>query len=153
MYIQRLLEKTLDHVIQRGKSILLLGPRQTGKTTLINQFQADKHFTLANLSDRLRYEKNPSALAAEIEQIAAHTKKRSPLIVIDEIQKVPILMDAVQDLIDRKVAKFILTGSSARKLRRNNEMNLLPGRVIPLRLDPLTHLELANQKYSLNQIL
>lgn len=158
MYIHRLLEKRLDDVLSRGKSILLLGPRQTGKTTLINQIPADKRFTLADPRERLRYEKDPAALTAEIEHIAEHTKASGsksfcPLIIIDEIQKVPILMDAVQDLIDRKVAKFILTGSSARKLRRGSSTNLLPGRVIPLRLDPLMQMELVSYQPALEALL
>jgi predicted AAA+ superfamily ATPase len=48
------------------------------------------------------------------------------------------LVNVVQDLIDRKVAQFVLTGSSARKLRRGPHVNLLPGRLVPLRLDPLS---------------
>lgn len=156
-YTHRLLEKKIHAVLKQGKSILLLGPRQTGKTTLINQMAADKQVTLANPLQRLRYEKKPFMLTAEIEALAEHSKagntKALPLIIIDEIQKVPILMDAVQDLIDRRVAQFILTGSSARKLRRNKDVNLLPGRVIPLRLDPLTQEELNHQNYSLNDLL
>ncbi len=142
MYIHRTLEKKFFDILKREKSILLLGPRQTGKTTLINQIQAHKRFTLANPQDRLRYEKEPFTLTAEVEKIHENHKDKLPLIIIDEIQKVPILIDAVQDLIDRKIAKFVLTGSSARKLRRGNNINLLPGRVIPLRLDPLTYKEL-----------
>ena len=57
---------------------------------------------------------------------------------IDEVQKVPALMDLGQDLIDRRQARFVFTGSSARRLRRGRELNLLPGRVVVLRLDPLT---------------
>src|SRR5688572_8576346 len=116
MYLYRLLESNIHTVLKRGKSILLLGPRQTGKTTLINQIPATKRFTLANPRDRLRYEKEPFALTAEIEAL----KDNNALIIIDEIQKLPILMDAVQDLIDRKIGQFILTGSSARKLRHGN---------------------------------
>jgi len=139
---QRLLEKKLRSILERGKSVLLLGPRQTGKTTLVNHFQVDKKFTLANPKDRLRYEKDPSLLTSEIEYLAEKIGDRSPLIVIDEVQKLPILMDAAQDLIDRKRAQFILTGSSARKLQRAEiGINLLPGRVMPLRMDPLTYLE------------
>ena len=50
----------------------------------------------------------------------------------------PELVDVVQDLIDRRLAQFVLTGSSARKLRRGTGVNLLPGRLVPLRLDPLS---------------
>lgn len=142
MTITRLLQKNILDALSKDKSVLLLGPRQTGKTTLINQIPAEKRFTLANPRDRLRYEKEPFILTAEVESMAEKFSSILPLVIIDEIQKVPILLDAVQDLIDRKIAKFILTGSSARKLRRGEHVNLLPGRVIPLRLDPLVQKEL-----------
>lgn len=143
MLINRHLNKKLLQTLEQGKSVLLLGPRQTGKTTLINQIPADKRVTLANPRDRLRYEKAPFALTAEIEALAEKVLPKRPLIIIDEIQKIPMLMDAIQDLIDRHIAIFVLTGSSARKLRRSGQINLLPGRVIPLRLDSLSQTELA----------
>ncbi|OGT47971.1 MAG: hypothetical protein A3E83_02805 [Gammaproteobacteria bacterium RIFCSPHIGHO2_12_FULL_41_20] len=153
MYIHRLLESQISAILEKEKSILLLGPRQTGKTTLINQVSADKRITLANPFDRLRYEKEPFALTGEVERLAEKQIKPSPLIIIDEIQKVPLLMDGIQDLIDRKLAKFILTGSSARKLRRGDNVNLLPGRVIPLRLDPFMQSELPSHCCSLDTLL
>jgi predicted AAA+ superfamily ATPase len=67
------------------------------------------------------------------------------LVLLDEIQKIPTLMDVIQDLIDRHQANFVLTGSSARKLRRTPQTNLLPGRVVSLRLDPLTLTELPKR--------
>ncbi len=143
-YTKRLLESELTHHLNRNKSILLLGPRQTGKTTLLNQFHAD--FTLSFLSPktRQRYEKNPDLLSGEIKQLKqekATTKKQNFLVVLDEIQKVPALLDIVQELIDKEIAQFILCGSSARKLKRNSNINLLPGRVVSLHLDPFTHAE------------
>jgi predicted AAA+ superfamily ATPase len=59
-------------------------------------------------------------------------------VTVDEVQKVPALMDVGQDLIDRGEAQFVFTGSSARKLRRGRDINLRPGRLVALRLDPLT---------------
>ncbi|HLB43646.1 MAG TPA: ATP-binding protein [Gammaproteobacteria bacterium] len=158
MYIQRLLEAKINSTLKRGKSVLLLGPRQTGKTTLIDRIPAQKRITLANPFDRIRYEKEPFLLTAEVEKLAiekSSIRKQSkhPLVMIDEIQKLPLLMDAVQDLIDRKVAMFILTGSSARKLCRRGHVNLLPGRVIPLRLDPLNQEEIPSSYQSLNNLL
>jgi len=149
--LDRILKTKIQKILDLGKSILLLGPRQTGKTTLLGCWSADKIFTLVNLKDRLRYEKDPSLLSAEIEYLAEQLD-RKPLIIIDEIQKLPILMDAAQDLIDRKIAQFILTGSSARKLKRGGEVNLLPGRLISIRLDPLTYQE-APENYSLESFL
>ncbi|MGD9591834.1 MAG: ATP-binding protein [Candidatus Berkiella sp.] len=153
MYIHREIEKKLNATLAGNKSILLLGPRQTGKTTLLGQLKADKRVSLANPADRLRYEKEPFVLTAEIEALLNKGKKKLPLVIIDEIQKVPILMDAVQDLIDRKIAQFILTGSSARKLRRGDNVNLLPGRLIPLRLDPFTQRESPETFSNLETVL
>jgi predicted AAA+ superfamily ATPase len=87
---------------------------------------------------RQRYERTPQLLGAEVEALAEGTRGRKPLVVLDEVQRVPELVDSVQDLIDRRLACFVLTGSSARKLRRGPGVNLLPGRLVPLRLDPLS---------------
>lgn len=139
MPIERLLKPILSRHLARGKSILLLGPRQTGKTTLITTLGADLTVSLASPAVRQRYERDPSALADEIGALPARGGGRAlPLVTIDEVQKVPALMDLGQDLIDRRRAQFVFTGSSARKLRRGRDLNLLPGRVVALRLDPLT---------------
>lgn len=145
-YIYRILQKHIEHALARDKSILLLGARQTGKTTLIKQIKADFFVSLIQPGVRLRYERNPSFLTGEIEALAEKIPNRQALVIIDEIQKIPHLLDAVQDLIDRKIAQFILTGSSARKLRTSQHINLLPGRVVYLHLDPLTLAELSAQK-------
>ena len=150
-YIVRLLKANIDASLERGKSVFLLGPRQTGKTTLTAHIKADKRFTLANTADRLRYEKDPVSLTAEVEALSLG--KMKPLIIIDEIQKIPLLMDAVQDLIDRKIAQFIVTGSSARKLRRGENINLLPGRVMLHRLDPLCQKEYHSLDSDLSTLL
>ncbi len=149
MKIPRSIESKILNILGRQKSILLLGPRQTGKTTLINKLKSDIYLNLARPDNRMRYEANPITLEQEIEALDV---SYTPLILLDEIQKVPQLFDLVQDLIDKKVAQFVLTGSSARKLRRNSEVNLLPGRVIELRLDPLM-LEETSTKSSLEDLL
>ncbi len=153
MLIHRLLENALLKYLGKGKSILLLGPRQTGKTTLINQLSFTRLISLANPQERLRYEKQPELLTAEMEALAAASAGQRPLIVVDEIQKIPFLLDAIQDLIDRKIAQFVLTGSSARKLRKGTQVNLLPGRVIPLRLDPLLQSEIPTELCELNHLI
>ncbi|MDX8430566.1 MAG: ATP-binding protein [Candidatus Algichlamydia australiensis] len=135
--ITRLLKEKLDRALSRGKSVLLLGPRQTGKTTLIKKYKADLVITLLLSKVRRRYEVDPDQLIREVQ--ALHKKNgKPPLIIIDEVQKVPPLMDGVQYLIDENLGQFILTGSSARKLRTGQHVNLLPGRVIQMRLDPFT---------------
>ena len=140
-YIKRLQEKTIQAALRRNKSVLLLGPRQTGKTTLISRLGGDLVVSFVHPETRQRYEKEPSALAREVEALTAKKSSRHPLVVLDEVQKVPDILDVAQDLIDRQKANFVLTGSSARKLRRGTQVNLLPGRVVALRLDPLTILE------------
>lgn len=136
-YIIREVEQSIRDALRRHKSVLLLGPRQTGKTTLLERLKADGMISFIRPDIRQRYEKNPSLLIGEVE--ALQEKKGSRvLMLLDEVQKVPNLLDAVQDLIDRQLADFVITGSSARKLRRAETVNLLPGRLVTLRLDPLT---------------
>jgi len=139
--LKRSLQKRLAAVLKRGKSVLLLGPRQTGKTTLVGDCSADLYITLLIAKVRRQYESDPDRLIREVEALHRANGK-PPIVVVDEVQKVPALMDAVQFLIDGGKGQFILTGSSARKLRHGRNVNLLPGRVIQLRLDPLTLAEL-----------
>lgn len=134
--LKRLLDEKLRRVLNRGKSVLLLGPRQTGKTTLLKEYQVDLEISLLVPRIRRQYEADPDRLIREIEQLASK-KSTMPLVTIDEVQKVPVLLDVVQYLIDKRTAQFILTGSSTRKLRTGPHVNLLPGRVIELYLDPL----------------
>lgn len=140
-YIPRAIEATVSHHLARGKSLLLLGPRQTGKTTLAERVESDLKISLVVPGERQRYERDPDQLLAEIDALRSNLG-RMPLVALDEIQKVPALLDVVQAAIDGKRARFILTGSSARKLRRGG-VNLLPGRVVVLRLDPLNLQEIA----------
>jgi len=141
-YIKRLLEERIRHTLARNKSVLLFGARQTGKTTLTRQFKHDMLVSFVQPDIRQRYEKSPHLLKGEVESLALGKSRRRPLIILDEVQKVPVILDVVQDLIDRQKANFILTGSSARKLRRGAQVNLLPGRVVAFRLDPFNLQEL-----------
>lgn len=152
-YIFRQIQKKIEKTLARNKSILLLGPRQTGKTTLIHKLPLDRYISLANLEARIGYEQDLGRLAREVESLSAKQHPHRPIIAIDEIQKIPILTDAVQDLIDRDLAQFILTGSSARKLRKTHTLNLLPGRVIPLHMDPLTISEIPKERLLLEDLL
>ncbi len=146
--IQRSLSTRLKKTWKLGKSILLLGPRQTGKTTLSNDFEFDLNITF--LSNRLRqaYEADPDLIMREV---AALKLKYVPKVLIDEVQKVPEIMDPIQYLIDQKRAQFFITGSSARKLKQQADINLLPGRVIAFRLDALSLQELSSD--DLDQVL
>src|SRR3990170_8704740 len=127
--INRTIVPAIKSALKRGKSVLLLGPRQVGKTTLLAELSVDLVISLARPSIRQQYEQNIESFSQEIEALAGKLNKK-PLIAVDEIQKVPELMDATQDLIDRRIAQFILTGSSARKLKKQQQLNWLPGRVV-----------------------
>lgn len=154
MHAKRHLTKLLLASLERGKSILLLGPRQTGKTTLITeQITCDIMINLMSESTRIRYEKDPALLEKEILGYKqTHPKAKNIIVFIDEIQKIPSLLNTAQVLIDQHIAQFIFTGSSARKLRKNSEINLLPGRVTALRLDPLMISEI-DKSISLDNLL
>lgn len=145
-YIRRSLEEDIRHALERSKSVLLLGARQTGKTTLTQRFDSDLLISFIQPDIRQRYEKAPSVLKNEIEALPLQKGKRRPLIILDEVQKVPAILDVVQDLIDRGIANFILTGSSARKLRKGAQLNLLPGRVVALRMQPFSTAEYSEKK-------
>lgn len=143
-YIPRTLEPELRRQLSRGKSVLLLGPRQTGKTTLLSRFPADLRVELLLPEVRQRYERNPGQLLGEIAALPRKGPRRPPLVVLDEVQRVPALLDVAQHAIDARLAQFVLTGSSARRLRRGPAVNLLPGRAVVLRLDPLSLAERAD---------
>ena len=158
VYIQRKILASITHAIGRGKSVLLLGPRQAGKSTLLkNSFPNAALFTFANIATRLRYEQSPVQfrldLLYQIEQAKLATADTPPLIIIDEVQKIPEVMDVAQELIDEKKAIFILTGSSARKLKHNKHKNLLPGRVVKIYLGPLSIKEIPAKYLDIHQLM
>jgi len=151
--LNRELEPVIKMHLERGKSILLLGPRQVGKTTLIQHaIKPDIQLSFANAEVRVRFEKDIvwgiKTLEAEIQAL-----DKKPVIFIDEVQKVPNIMDSIQDMIDRNIAQFILSGSSARKLKHGKQVNLLPGRVVLLHLSPLVYQEMPEPKPDFMQFL
>lgn len=137
----RTIDDILAKTLTQGGSILLLGPRQTGKTTLsqklLQGISKKTAYYLQNPAVRLELETDPGKIIRQIEALRGRIT-----IFIDEAQKIPELFDAAQYLIDKKKANFILTGSSARKLRRKG-VNLLPGRVKRFYLDSLNWSELG----------
>lgn len=132
--IPRLLGATL---LKSPKSILLLGPRQVGKSTLLESMKPDLEINLASQSEYLAFSTNPS----ELEERVAETQPR--LVLIDEIQRIPELLNSIQVLLDRNKGKLrlLMSGSSARKLKRGSA-NLLPGRLLTYRMGPLSCAEL-----------
>ena len=118
------------------KSFLLLGPRGTGKSTLIGQkLTCQVKIDLLQSQSFLPLSHNPSHLI----ELTQGLKKNS-WVYIDEIQRVPALMDEVHSLYENKGYHFALTGSSARKLKRGGA-NLLAGRALSKMLFPLTYQE------------
>lgn len=128
-------------------SAFLFGPRMTGKSTLIRETLPDALiFDLLRLDDFANLSDNPSLIEDAI-QYNPDTK----LIVIDEIQKAPHLLDEVHRLIETRGVRFLLTGSSARKLRRGG-VNLLGGRAQTIHFHPFSMRELG-AKFDLNRTL
>ncbi len=120
------------------KSHFLLGPRQTGKTFLIRHRLKDaKVYDLLDTATYLRISQNPGRIAQEL-------APQDRVVVIDEIQRLPDLLNEVHRLIEEKRVRFLLTGSSARKLRRGG-VNLLGGRARTKYLHPLTLRELGDR--------
>lgn len=132
--IKRIIESSL---CSSNKSLLLFGPRQTGKSTLLGQlFASALKINFADEAEYLDFAANPRLLEQRI------GAKRQQTVVINEIQRLPSLLNTIQKLVDdNKGLRFILTGSSARKLRRG-QANLLPGRVHTYNLGPLVAAEL-----------
>lgn len=127
----------IEQLHKSPKSVLLLGPRQVGKTTLMHALKADLTINLADEAEYRIFLTNFHELRDRIELHKAKT------VFIDEIQRLPELLNTIQALIDEKKSKlkFYLTGSSARKLKRGSA-NLLPGRIFNYRLGPLSLLDL-----------
>ena len=119
-------------------SVFLFGPRGTGKSTWIrDRFPDTVTYDLLDTGEALRLSKDPHALHRELV-----TLPRESWVVIDEVQKVPELLDEVHRLIESHRLRFVLSGSSARKLRRGG-VNLLAGRAITTSMYPLVSAELA----------
>lgn len=136
------------------QSCFLFGPRQTGKTTLLSAISAQRprfDVTLLDTETLLAYGREPGRFRREVE----HWVERHPggIVVVDEIQKLPPLLDEIQFLLDslRGRVTFVMTGSSARKLRRTSA-NLLGGRAWPYTLFPLTIRELGRD-FDLGSVL
>ncbi len=134
--------RTLDLKLPKGQSAFLWGPRKTGKTTYLRErFPKSRRYDLLETDLLLSLTKEPHRLREEI--LLMGEEERSRPIIIDEIQKVPALLDEVHGLIERRGASFILCGSSARKLKRG-AANLLGGRAWRYQLFPLTRGEIPD---------
>ncbi len=139
-YVERMVD--LPALLAK-KSHFLLGPRQTGKSSLIRHtLKGARIYDLLDTSVYL-------SLSRDMGRIGQELKPQDRIVVIDEIQRLPQLLHEVHRLIEEKGVHFLLTGSSARKLRRGG-VDLLGGRARTKSLHPLTWKELG-EKFDLQR--
>ena len=136
------IKRILDLELPDGQSAFLWGPRQTGKSTYLKQrFPDSVWFDLLRTDLFLDLNRRPAILREAL--LALDEEARRHPVVIDEVQKVPALLDEVHWLMENRGFRFILSGSSARKLKRG-KANLLGGRAWRFHLFPLTSIEVGN---------
>lgn len=136
-----MIQRCLDLRLPKGRSAFLWGPRKTGKTTYLRQrFPQSLVYDFLRSDLLVEYSKRPALLR---EQLLAKAPEvlRHP-VILDEVQKVPQILDEVHWLIENTGWQFILCGSSARKLNRG-QANLLGGRAWRYELFPLVSRELG----------
>ena len=137
MYIRYL---KLD--LPEKQSAFLWGARKTGKSTYLKQlYPTAKKFDLLDSRLELQFQKSPWEFRSEVLKLDASALKQP--IVVDEVQKVPAIMDEIHWLIENSPAYFILCGSSARKMRRVG-VNLLGGRAWGYKFFPLVYPEIKD---------
>ncbi len=141
MFFRRHLSDVLLSGASNDKVRLLFGARQTGKTALLAHLLAGAETASFNLQDsslRRRLESDPSSFSREVRALPRATRH----VLVDEVQKVPALLDEIQDLYDADPTRyqFFLTGSSARRLRTHSS-NLLPGRSHVYSIYPISRWE------------
>jgi predicted AAA+ superfamily ATPase len=137
--------RTID-LACRSASAFLFGPRMTGKTTLLRTLKHAEYFDLLDPAKAMEYRLRPALFWEELSALPDRC-----FVIVDEIQHLPELLNYVQMGIDRKNLRFLLSGSSARKLRRGGA-NLLGGRALDLRLHALTADEIGS-RFSLDDAL
>lgn len=126
--------------LSKQKSLFLFGSRSTGKSTLLKvQFSSESIINLLKSDLFLSLSERP----ALIREMVLEISKKSAVVIIDEIQKLPILLDEIHNIIETTSLHFILTGSSARKLKRSG-VNLLGGRAWQCNLFPLVSNEITD---------
>lgn len=148
IYIPRYLK--IAPLLSKG-TVFLFGPRQTGKSTYIRHEIlpiAVKTYSLLDHGLLHRFKADPTRLRQEVEAEGW----RDCVIVIDEVQKCPELLDEVHHLIEERGIRFLLTGSSARSLKRTG-VNLLGGRGRDRAFHPFVYQELIDSGFSLNQAM
>lgn len=144
-------KRILTLSLSETETCFLWGPRQTGKSTLLKAlFPNAKGYDLSLSSEYHRLLTHPGLIREEcLAENKASIRKKQP-IIIDEVQKIPALLDEVHWLIENAGLHFILCGSSARKIKRG-QANLLGGRAVRYELHPLVYPEIPD--FSLSKAL
>jgi len=138
--VNELIPRRLRLQLPEGQSAFLWGPRKTGKTTLLRAlFPRSIVFDFLQTDLALELTRRPSLLRERL--LARSAQELREPVILDEVQKVPAVLDEVQWLIENKSLRFVLCGSSARKLKRGRA-NLLGGRAWRFELFPLVTAEL-----------
>lgn len=133
-------DRLLNVDLPEKQSTFLWGARKTGKSTYLRtKFPASVYYDLLKSDLYLRLAKEPSILREEI--LALPSERLAYPIIVDEVQKIPLLLDEIHWLIENTEAYFILCGSSARKLKKSG-VNLLGGRAWSYHLFPLVYPEI-----------
>ena len=128
--------------LPKGQSAFLWGPRKTGKTMFLRTaFPESIVYDLLQTGLFLEFAKRPSLLREQL--LAAEPGQMQKPIIIDEVQKVPHLLDEIHWLIENRGFRFIMCGSSARKLKRG-KANLLGGRAWRYEMHPLISIEVSD---------
>lgn len=135
-------KRQLKLALPAGQSAFLWGARNTGKSTFLKECYPDSiYYDLLKSDELTRLLTKPHLLREELSAVPADKLKHP--VIIDEVQKVPALLDEIHWLIENKGISFILCGSSARKLKRSGA-NLLGGRSWPFTFYPLIYKEIPN---------
>jgi len=134
----------------KNYSFFLFGPRGAGKSTLVRRIFDESFavtFNLLKAEIKERFQRDPDELANVVHALPENITH----VVIDEVQKVPELLDVIHDLIESTDKKFVMTGSSARKLKHGGA-NLLAGRAFVYNLHPFSVFE-VEEKFNLEEAL
>jgi predicted AAA+ superfamily ATPase len=139
--MEKIIDRLLKIDLPKGRSGFLWGPRKTGKTTYLKStFPNSLFFDMLQTDLFLEFAKRPFLLREQL--MTAEPERLKEPIIIDEVQKAPQLLDEIHWLIENKGLRFILSGSSARKLKRG-KANLLGGRAWRYEMRPLVSAEIG----------
>jgi len=138
--------------LPKGRSFFLFGPRQTGKTTLLKQlFKPEEsiYYDFLKTDECARLRMKPAIFGEEVLSRTSNKK----YVIVDEVQLIPEILNEIHYLMEssENSPTFIITGSSARKLKSKNA-NLLAGRAWKYNLHSLTHRELGNY-FSIDKVM